>query len=74
MERGFGCWELEARSSGSGFGEPPKSTRQRPVLPMAIMAQSRAGRVFWLGWPTWKSACQINVVGQGWAGALGWPR
>ena len=40
--RGFGGWELEARSSASGFGEPPKPTGQRPGLPMAITRQSQA--------------------------------
>jgi hypothetical protein len=42
MGRGFGSWELEARSSGSGFGRPPKLTGQRPVLPVSSRSNGAA--------------------------------
>jgi hypothetical protein len=41
VERGFGSWKLEARSSGSGFGEPPKPTAQRR---RASAAHCRSGK------------------------------
>jgi len=43
MERGFGCWELEARGSGSDFGGPPKPTGWRPVLPIGGRPSGAAG-------------------------------
>jgi len=60
--------EHGARSSGlqkNGFGESPKPTGQRPVLPMAIVAHGQAGRVARVPGPTWKSARQVDIGGQG---------
>jgi len=45
---GHTAWSCEIEAGQNGFGEPPKPTGQRPVLPMTAAAQGEAGAVWGL--------------------------
>jgi hypothetical protein len=45
---GHTAWSCEIEGGQNGFGEPPKPTGQRPVLPMTAAAQGEAGAVWGL--------------------------